>query len=155
MPLAADATAILAHRPELRVVLLADGAPEMRDLLRAAVGEAALGVPVVEILDFWHLIEKRSAAASVVYSTTEGGAVLARWRADLLNRRDAPDAIQQALITSGRRDVQVGDARPVHEAITYLENHRDRLGYPAARRLGLPIGSGVTKRVARVSSWFA
>jgi hypothetical protein len=49
------------------------------------------------------------------------------------------------LITSGRRDVQVGESRPVHEAITYLENHRERLGYSAARRRGLPIGSGVTE----------
>lgn len=140
----ADATAILAQRPDLAVVLLADGAPEMRDLLRSAVGEATLGVPVTELLDFWHLVEKLTPAAQVVYGA-EAGAVIARWRADLLNRPDTPEAIHQALITSGRRDVRVGDSRPVHEAITYLENHRDRLGYPAARRRGLPIGSGVTE----------
>lgn len=143
--LSADATAILAHRPELQVVLLADGAPEMRDRLRAAVGEEALGVPVTELLDFWHLMEKLAPAAQVVDGAARAGAVMARWRTALLNRRDAPDAIHQALIASGQRHVRVGDARPVHEAITYLENHRDRLGYPAARRRGLPIGSGVTE----------
>jgi hypothetical protein len=72
----ADATAILAQRPDLQVVLLADGAPEMRDLLRAAVGEPALGVPVIEILDFWHLVEKLSPAAQVVYGTAEAAAVM-------------------------------------------------------------------------------
>jgi hypothetical protein len=33
----------------------------------------------------------------------------------------------------------------VHEAITYIENHRELLGYPGARRRGLPVGSGNTE----------
>jgi hypothetical protein len=70
---------------------------------------------------------------------------VARWRLDLLNRNAAPDDIRTALIRSGKRDLRVGLHRPVHEAITYLENHRDRLGYPGARRRGLPIGSGNTE----------
>lgn len=141
----ADATAILAQRPELQVVLLADGAPELRDLLRSAVGEGPLGVPVTEILDFWHLAEKLAPAAQVVYGAAQAPQVRGRWRATLLNRTDAPDEIREALLASGQRQVQVGDHQPVHEAITYLENHRDRMGYPSARRRGLPIGSGVTE----------
>lgn len=53
------------------------------------------------------------------------------------------------LQTSEKRTVRVGDHRPVHEAITYLENHRERMGYPGARRQGLPIGSGATEATCK------
>ena len=36
----------------------------------------------------------------------------------------------------------LGDECPVHAAITYLQNQGERMGYVAARKLGLPIGSG-------------
>lgn len=147
--LLADAVAILEQRPDLRVVLLSDGAPELRDLLRSALDEATLGTTVYELLDFWHLLEKLAPAAQVVYGQARVTEVLARWRMDLLNRNAAPDEIHEALIQSGKRRVRLGVNRPVHEAITYLENHRERLGYPGARRRGLPIGSGNTEATCK------
>ena len=36
----------------------------------------------------------------------------------------------------------MGQSRPVHQAITYLENHQTRMNYAYARRRGLPVGSG-------------
>jgi hypothetical protein len=147
--LLADAVAILQQRPDLRVVLLSDGAPEMRTLLRSALDESTLGTKVYELLDFWHLVEKLAPAAQVVYGASEGAEVLHRWRMDLLNRNAAPDDILTALRESGREHVRVGEGRPVHDAITYLDNHRERLGYPGARRRGLPIGSGATEATCK------
>lgn len=147
--LVADATAVLQQRPDLRVVLLSDGAPEMWNLLRSALDETTLGAPVTELLDFWHLLEKLAPAAHLLYGNTEGPAALHRWRVDLLNRNAAPDAILATLRTSACKDVRVGESRPVHEAITYLENHREMLGYPGARRRGLPIGSGATEATCK------
>lgn len=43
---------------------------------------------------------------------------------------------------SGRQQVRVGDSRPVHKAITYLQNHWEDMRYDKTRSLGLPIGSG-------------
>lgn len=147
--LLADAVAILEQRPDLRVVLLSDGAPEMRALLRSALDETTLGTPVYELLDFWHLLEKLASAARVLYGDGLASDVLGRWRLDLLNRRAAPDDILATLTQSGRRYTRVGPQRPVHEAITYINNHRELLGYPGARRQGLPIGSGNTEATCK------
>lgn len=147
--LLADALAILQQRPDLRVVLLSDGAPELRTLLRSALDEPTLGTKVYELLDFWHLVEKLAPAAQVVYGEADGGEVLRRWRVDLLNRNAAPDDILTVLRESGREHVRVGEDRPVHDAITYLVNHRELLGYPGARRRGLPIGSGATEATCK------
>jgi hypothetical protein len=149
--LLADAVVIREQRPDLQVVLLCDGAPELWSVLRTALNEQTLGTPVHELLDFWHLVEKLAPATQVVYGAGEadGPAMLAAWRMDLLNRNAAPDDIRAALAASGRRHVRVGDQRPVHDAITYLDNHRELLGYPGARRRGLPIGSGVTEATCK------
>jgi hypothetical protein len=96
----------------------------------------------------WHLLEKLAAAAQVLYGDAQASDVLARWRLDLLNRNAAPDDILTTLTQSGRRYVRVGPQRPVHEAITYIENHRE-LGYPGARRRGLPISSGNTEATCK------
>jgi hypothetical protein len=106
--LLADAVAILEQRPDLRVVLLSDGAPEMRALLRSALDDTTLGTPVYELLDFWHLLEKLAAATLVLYGDGLASDVLGRWRLDLLNRNAAPDDIVTTLTQSGRRYVRVG-----------------------------------------------
>jgi len=147
--LLADAVAILEQRPDLRVVRLSDGAPEMRELLRDALDEATLGTTVYDLLDFWHVLEKLAPAAQVVYGERRAPEILGAWRLGLLNRRAAVDDILTALTTSGKRAVRVGTTRPVHEAITYLENHRELMDYPGARRRGLPIGSGNTEATCK------
>jgi hypothetical protein len=43
---------------------------------------------------------------------------------------------------SGKRQQRQGESLPVHDAITYVENHGERMSYALARQKGLPIGSG-------------
>lgn len=140
--LAADGRTVLRQRPELRVVLLADGAPELWTLLAGSLKAETLGVPVHQLVDLWHLLEKLGSAARPIYGETQASAVLQGWRLRLLNRSGSVAEILQELYCSGQAEVAVGTSRPVHEAITYLENHRERMNSAYARRRGLPVGSG-------------
>lgn len=136
---AGDVRELLHKQPRLKVALLSDGAHDLVEHLAVEVGDR-LDREVVQIVDFWHLMEKLGAAARVLGD--DHAARLARWRLQLLNREHAARAILQELRASGCETVRVGDTQPVHEAITYLANHGQRMNYAAARAAGLPIGSG-------------
>lgn len=137
-----DVQTLLRRCPSLLVVLLCDGAKELWNRLGAEFTEASLGHPVHRLVDLWHLLEKLGSAAKVLHGDAGASAQLATWRLCLLNEKDAVEQILHVLRNSKKESVRVGDSRPVHEAITYLENHRDDMRYQVARHLGLPVGSG-------------
>jgi hypothetical protein len=136
-----DVKVLLRKRPGLKVALLCDGAKELVDLLDRTFNRESLGVEVTRLVDFWHVAEKLGAAAVVIFGAQASG-VLHRWKALLLNSDGARGRILGELYSSGKRNVRVGDERPVQAAITYLHNQGDRMGFAAARAAGLPIGSG-------------
>jgi hypothetical protein len=137
-----DVCILLRKQPGLGVILLADGAPELWTLLTDHLNAETLGVPVRQLVDLWHLLEKLGSAARLLYGEAQGPAVLQGWRLRLLNRTSSVAEILQELRVSGKAQVTVGTSRPVHEAITYLENHQGQMNYAAARRRGFPVGSG-------------
>jgi hypothetical protein len=136
-----DVKILLQRRPRLRVVLLTDGAADVVEALDEQFTIDALGTTPLRIIDFWHVAEKLGAAARVIHGG-EADTMLSRWKMLLLNTMSAPCQIKTELLASDKRDVVVGDERPVHAAITYIENQVDRMNYVAARGAGLPIGSG-------------
>jgi hypothetical protein len=69
-------------------------------------------------------------------------ATLHRWRTTLRRRTDAAATIRLELERSGLEQSMVDSQRPVHDAITYLRNHVERMNYAGAIRKGLPVGSG-------------
>lgn len=137
-----DVMTMVRAFPALHVVLLCDGAKELWNVLGKEFTPASLGHPVYRLVDLWHLLEKLGSAARVLYGETVGASTLAAWRLLLLNQSEAVEQILQTLKDSGKEHVRVGEGRPVHEAITYLQNHRADMDYAKARSLGLPIGSG-------------
>lgn len=139
--MAGDVVALREQRPDLAVMKLCDGAAEMWNLLDAALDEETFGY-THSLIDFWHLVEKLSAAANVVYGEDAAAAATKRWKLRLLNCNTAAVEIFDELVDSGKEHVRVGKGQPVHEAITYLDHHQDRMRYAGARRRGLPIGSG-------------
>ena len=140
----ADVATLRSKRPDLKLELLCDGAPEMWNLLEEGF-TPKFGDDLHRLVDLWHLTEKLGAAARVLDSSTATkGGPLGRWKINLLNQDTAAADILKELIASGR-DEGVGEGHPVHEAITYLQNHgveTNRMNYARARRLHLALGSG-------------
>ena len=118
----------------------------MWNLLDAQFDEGSFGKrPIWRLVDYWHLIEKLAFAARVVFDgDVAQNQSVARWRMLLLNRCNAAQMIHAELAASGKEHARIGENSPVHDAMTYLNNHSaaDRMNYADARRLQLPIGSG-------------
>jgi hypothetical protein len=140
--MAGDVVALLSKRPSLEVMLLCDGAPEMWNLLENALPEQDIGKTPYQLVDLWHLVEKLGRAASLLAEPGTTSQLVEKWKLALLNHEQAAGAILDELVSSGKEWVRVGDDQPVHDAITYLQNHAKRMDYATARRQGLPIGSG-------------
>lgn len=141
--LARDVQALVSRRRGLYVAVLTDGAPELHALLDEALAtHAPAAKKPVRLVDFWHLMEKLGSAARVVAGEEKASALREKWKLSLLNTPGAAWTIAMALHASGQRHVVLGDGQPVHEALTYLENHGERMHYAEARARGLPIGSG-------------
>ena len=145
--LAADAAALLSKRPGMKLAALVDGAPEMHNLV-VPVLERVTGKKVHDLVDFWHVIEKLGKAGTVLLGEESGRAVQ-RWKLALLNREGAVWPILEELKRSGLEHKRVGKEKPVHDAITYLTNSGSRMNYAAARKAGLPIGSGNTEATCK------
>ena len=132
-----DAMALRSQRPRLLLAILNDGAPEMWNLL---ADELDADVERVELLDYFHVLEKLAPAANVLFGFDD--VELRRWKLALLNSDHAARRILRELVGSGKADVRRDGERPVHDAITYFQNNLHRMKYASARARGLPIGSG-------------
>jgi hypothetical protein len=134
--LASDLWSLHEMCPRLRIVTLADGAPEMQSILDQAVQ----GLPVCsQLVDFWHLIEKLAAALQA--AGPADSSTLSRWKRCLLEDDAAIEAIEESLLRWKSR-LRGSPPEPLHNALTYIGNHRERLRYASTRGAALPIGSG-------------
>ena len=148
--LVADVATLVSKRPDLRIQLLCDGAPEMWNLLEECFTGENFGGEIDRLVDLHHLMEKLGAAAKAIHGADESDRVIRGWKLNLLNRSGAAQSILEDLIASGR-DEGPGDDHPVHAGITYLQSHAqeaDRMNYARARRLGLPLAM-----LAPVGGW--
>ncbi|MCB9786320.1 MAG: ISKra4 family transposase, partial [Deltaproteobacteria bacterium] len=130
-------------RPELRVVGLADGAAEMQQMLDRIVADQD---PVAVSLDFWHLTEKLGKA---ITATGRSAATnLSSWKAQLLSDDRAIERIETWLRT-WTLDFDEAIPEPLHDALTYIENNRERMRYASLAEAGLPIGSGMVEATCK------
>ena len=136
-----DVEALLRRCLGLEVVCLSDGAKELCNILDDDYPQAC-----ARYIDFYHVVEKLAAAikAYANYRPLRRSAanIIDDWRLRLLNNESAIDELEAVMIRWNVRHLEVGDKKPVHEALTYIENHREQMRYVEARQKGHPIGSG-------------
>jgi hypothetical protein len=146
-----EVAGILAVRPDLKRVLLADGAEPNWRLLSEL--DQACGPPLqpsVEIVDFYHACDhlKKGCDAAWGESTPRGKAEFERLKVLLKEADDGAERIIRVL--KYHRGRAKGNKRKRLETqLTYFRNQRHRMHYAAYLRAGLPIASGVMEAACK------
>jgi len=140
--LTAEVMGALIRRPDLRVVKVADGAPDNWSYLAETlpVGE--------EVLDFYHAATHLSDALGAAYGE---GTPQSQERMETLSAvlRDAPEGVDTVMGALGRLRTRFPRRQALHKALAYVRAHRHRRRSSALRAQHLPIGSGVVEAACK------
>jgi hypothetical protein len=145
----AELVSILAVRPDLEMVALADGAEENWRYFDRPLYEAA-----TRIVDHGHACDHLKEAMRAYYGdkSVEGRAEYARLRIIL---RDQPGGVDEVITELGRLTRKLrGSCRKarrkrLQKELTYFHNQRSRMDYAGYQARGLPIGSGVVEAACK------
>ena len=128
----------LKERPELKVIKVADGAPDNWTYLGDTLPFGK------EVLDFYHATEHLGEALGAAY-----GVETARYRERLetlsATLRDELQGVEKVIKALCRIRARYPRRKALHQAVSYFREHRYRMGYAALRAESLPIGSGVVE----------
>lgn len=141
----ADVRHVLGQRPDIGVVVVQDGAPELWKSLGNALRSESAVRSWEEVLDWYHLDERLSKCLDLCVDDGKARAAQrSRWHKQLLEKGGGVGRILSSL----KRHAQKLDpekAEPLREHIRYLGKQTSRTDYAEYKRRGLPIGSGVTE----------
>jgi len=146
-----EVAGILAIRPALRRVLLADGAePNWRLLSELDQVCGPPPHPSVEIVDFYHACDhlKEGCDAAWGESTTRSKAEFERLKVLLKEADDGAERIVRVL-KYHRGRAQGNKRKRLATQLTYFRNQRHRMHYAEYLRAGLPIASGVMEAACK------
>lgn len=152
--LEAECQSILARRPDLKVVKLADGAEEnWRFLDHLALGLSApdlVRVAQVSIVDFYHAAAHLQQACDVIWGagSVHSQAEFARLRTLLKEDDQGSDTVIERLRYRARR-MRGRKREQLEKALTYFRNQRSRMRYAQYQQENLPIGSGVVEAACK------
>jgi hypothetical protein len=144
--------AIIGARPDLEVATLADGAPEMQYMLDRVTANQFVSA---RLIDFWHLIEK--LAKAITATGRDAKKKLKAWKKRLKRNDRAIEGIEIELNTWALEYEEAEDDESaevylpegLYDALTYIENNRERLRYASVIKRGLPIGSGTVEATCK------
>jgi len=140
--LSAEVLGALIRRPDVRVVKVADGAPDNW----SSLGET---LPFgIEVLDFYHAAEQLGTALGAAYGE---GTPPYQDRLETLRtvRRDEPHGVDKVLGALERLRTRYPRRQAMHKALAYFREHRHRMRYADRRARHLPIGSGVVEAACK------
>jgi hypothetical protein len=140
--LTAEVMGALRQRPDVRVIKVADGAPDNWSSLSEMLpfGE--------EVLDFYHAVEHLNSGLGAAYG--EGSATYPARAATLRQvLRDEPEGVDKVLGALCRLRTRDPRRQALHAAVAYFREHRHRMDYAHLRAQNLPIGSGVVEAACK------
>lgn len=149
--LEAEVQAILAVRPRLKLVKLADGARDnWRFLSQLNLGVSAAQIESWEIVDFYHACDHLKHALGLIWGehTPAGKAEFARLKTVL---KEADGGVERVIETLRYRVRKAKGSKreQLRKELTYFRNQRHRMNYAAYLREKLPIASGVVEAACK------
>jgi hypothetical protein len=138
----AELAVVRERRPDLALVKLADGAADNWTFLARTLKDG------VELVDFFHAAEHLNEALGAAYGegTTEARRRFANLRHVLLEEDEGVERVIRALDYLRRKHKR---HTTIAQAASYFRKHRHRMSYAAAKKAGLPIGSGVVEAACK------
>ena len=134
--------AVLAERPDLEIVKLADGAKDNWTYLSKQLPEG------VEIVDFYHAAEHLSAALIAAYgeTSTKYHAQFKKLRHILLEDHDGVAKVKRSLRHLRARFPR---RKKIADELGYFCRNQKRMKYAEMTERGYPIGSGVVEAACK------
>lgn len=147
----AELKSIFASRPDLDLVLLADGAPnnwEYLDTLPEKLGRKL--DPKKQVVDLFHVLERVQLAMNAYHGeqTSEAKVAFEECRIWLREEDDGAERVIRSM--RYRRDRSRGAARAkIETQIKYFEKRKHRMRYKSLLDQKLPVGSGVVEAACK------
>ena len=138
----AEVEAVLAQRPDLEVVKLADGAKDNWTFLSRLLPQGT------ELIDFFHAAEQLHDAFDAAYGadSPKGSAQFEKSRHRLRHETDGVERVIRSLVHL--RSTHPGNQR-IAQVLGDFRRNRHRMRYAEAKARGLPIGSGVVEATCK------
>ena len=143
----AELARVLARRPDLKVMALADGAANIWNFLETLNAD-------VELVDYYHTVEQvQKHARKALEPGQETDKKLAEYRRLM---RDKPGGSTEVFAEVRALRLAAGNAplswlkKTGKRQPSFDERHRTRMDFPGVREAKLPIGSGFTESTCKL-----
>jgi hypothetical protein len=137
-----DITNVLAERPDLQLVKLADGSADNWSFLSKQLPQGR------DIADFYHAAEYLNDALGAAYG--EGSVDARRRFADLrFVLKEVDNGVEEVIHSLAYLQKEHPAKTAIKSALRYFRKRRHKMQYAEYRAQGLPIGSGVVEAACK------